>query len=265
MAFDVEVYSEGKLYTGSGWVYSADKTYKLDQYLPEGNYTFRVKIINSLGVESGWSEYPYNQEFPDLNDPSFELENTEEGVMVSIGNDPTFEKYYVLRNGELIGSLTNSSTLLDIYAAGVTEYTVIGVTSSDESAFLKKVIDHKVRRTSIKLEDGTTIDASHRWNVRLSPAKTVNPEFGLYSYIGASRPEIITSKMRDIRYAFGFYDRDRIAETLIGQPLFYSDIFGNADWVQITAISRNEFLFGNETTLELTVVQHSEDLDYDNT
>lgn len=264
VAYEVKVESSTEIEVyNSGQVYSGNQFHKLDEYLSDGLYTFSVRIISTLGLTSEWAVSNYTQSFPDLSLPVFTLENTDDGVLITIESNLDFVKYYVLRNGELIGSTT--ATFTDLFVAGFTEYTVIGVTSSDESAFVTQSINHKVRKTSIKLEDGTTIDASHRWNARLSPAKTVNPEFGLYSYIGASRPEIITSKMRDIRYAFGFYDRDRIAETLIGQPLFYSDIFGNADWVQITAISRTDMWYGNETTLELTAVQHSEDIDYDNT
>lgn len=262
IAYEVKVEDEsGNTVYNSGQIYSGNQSHKVEEYLPEGSYTFYVRIVSVLGLASDWAETNYTQSFPSLTPPVFSLESTADGVQISIETSAQYIKYYILRNGELIGSTTGTFT--DQFTAGETEYTVIGVTANDESAFATQSINHRVTTTTLKLEDGTVINASRRWNQRISPAKSVEPEFGLFSYIGASRPEIITSKMRNIRYGFGFHDVNRTAETLIGQPLFYSDIFGNADWVQITAISRTDVWYGNETTLELTVVLHEEGAEYD--
>lgn len=261
IAYEVKVEgeSDNTVYT-SGQIYSGNQSHKVEEYLPEGSYTFYVRIVSVLGLASDWATTNYTQSF-DLSAPVFTLTDVPDGVQIAVEASAQFTKYYILRNGELIGSTTGTFT--DQFSAGEVVYTVIGVTANDESAFATQTINHRVLTTTLKMEDGTVINASRRWNQRISPTKSVEPEFGLFSYIGASRPEIITSKMRNVRYGFGFHDVNRIAETLIGQPLFYSDIFGNADWVQITAISRTDVWYGNETTLELTVVLHDEDIDYD--
>lgn len=261
IAYEVKVEGENdNTVYNSGQIYSGNQSHKVEEYLPEGSYTFYVRIVSVLGLASDWAETNYTQSF-DLSAPVFTLTDVPDGVQIAVEASAQFTKYYILRNGELIGSTTGTFT--DQFAAGEVVYTVIGVTANDESAFATQTINHTVLTTTLKMEDGTVINASRRWNQRISPTKSVEPEFGLFSYIGASRPEIITSKMRKVRYGFGFHDVNRIAETLIGQPLFYSDIFGNADWVQITAISRTDVWYGNETTLELTVVLHEEGAEYD--
>lgn len=260
IAYQVEVYENDVLVYNSGEVYSADQSHNLKHFLPDGAYEFRVKIFNTLGMSSPWSSDDYQQSFSGLPDIVFTAEPEDDGVVITLTPDATYSHYYLQRNGTIIAELTES-TYLDRFAGGVEVYTIIGVTATEASAFASQTVEYMPTNTTIKTEDGRTIDASKRWTQRIVASKAVTPEVGVFSYIGASRPEVIASKMRTIRYTFGFFDQDRIAEDLLGTDVFYSDIYGNAEWCRITAVTRTEAWYGNETALELTGVLHDEEID----
>jgi hypothetical protein len=260
IAYQVTVSQNGSLVYDSGQVYSADQNHQIRKFLPDGTYTISVRIINIFGMPSSWSETEYLQSFSGLPVPVFTATNNPDGVLITITRNAAFSTYYLQRDGKTIAEVTESS-YLDRFAAGVVTYTMIGVNAAGAAAFASQTVNRIVTTTSIRTEDGQVIDCSRRWADRINPQKTISPEFGLFSYIGANRPAIISSKLRDIRFSFGFADHDRIAESLIGKDLFYSDVFGNAEWTQITAISRSDAWYGNETVLELTAILHDEEIE----
>lgn len=260
IAFQVEVYEDDTLVYNSGEIYSADQSHKIRQFLPDGSYVFRVKILNTFGMSSPWSSADYQQSFSGLPEIVFTAEPAPGGVLITLTPDAAFSRYFLQKNGKTIAELTES-TYLDRFVSGTIIYTIVGLTATEAAAFASQEVLYEVTSTTIKTEDGQTIDCSKRWIQRINPQKSVSPEFGLFSYLGASRPVIITSKQRDIRFSFAFADHDRIAESLIGKDLYYSDIFGNAEWTQITAISRSDVWYGDETVLELTAILHDEEIE----
>ncbi len=258
IAFQVQVLDGIVVAYDSGTVYSGAQQYTLKQFLPDGSYLFRVKIFNSLGYASGWAEMAYDQSFPGLPEITLNAEANSNGVFLSFEPDQAYEDYYLQRNGILIAKVTG--TYLDKFPRANNLYTLIAVTSQGAAKFSDVLISFKPEITSIKTTDGEQIDASKRWAARVSPSKTIGPEYGSFNYIGADRPEIMVSKMKNIRYSFGFYDEQRLAESLIGIPVFYSDIFGNAEWCMITSVARGDAWYGNETTVELTAILYDEEI-----
>lgn len=260
IAFQVQALRDSEVYYDSGVIYSGAQSYQTKKFIPDGSYVFRVRVYNSYGYSSPWSSINYNQDSSSLPDVSLTALNQPEGVIISFTPVATYSSYYLMRNGILIAEV-NGASYTDQFPSVENVYTLIAVTSSGTAKFIERVVDYLPEETSIKTADGTKLEASRRWTQRIKPSKSVTPEFELYSFIGAERPEIVVSKMRNIRYSFGFYDELRIAETLIGRDLFYSDIFGNAEWCQITSITRSDEWFGNETVLELTAILHDEEIE----
>lgn len=259
VAFQAQALSNDEVVYDSGTIYSGAQQYQLEKFLPDGSYVFRVRIFNSLGYSSDWAEVNYDQAFPGLPDITLTAEGQADGIAVSFTPDVAYAAYYLERNGKVIAEVPGGS-YIDLFPGASNIYTLIAVTSEGYTKFSEKEISYIPETTTIKTADGRQIDASKRWTQRIAASKAVSPEVGVFSFIGASRPEVIASKMRTIRYTFGFYDQDRIAEDLIGQDIFYSDIYGNADWCQITAITRTDGWYGNETALELTAVLHDEEI-----
>lgn len=260
IAFQVQALRDSEVFYDSGVIYSGAQNYRTKTFIPDGSYIFRVRVYNSYGYSSEWSSINYEQDYSGLPTVPFSAETIPDGVILRITPNSAYANYYIMRNGTLI-ALMSGSSYTDRFPSAENVYTLIAATNSGRTKFEEIEVTYVPKSTSIKTADGTKLEASRRWTQRIKPSKSVTPEFELYSFIGAERPEIVVSKMRNIRYSFGFYDELRIAETLIGRDLFYSDIFGNAEWCQITSITRSDEWFGNETVLELTAVMHDEEIE----
>ena len=260
IAFQVQALRDSEVFYDSGVIYSGAQSYQTKTFIPDGSYLFRVRVYNSYGYSSEWSSINYNQDSSSLPTVPFSSAIIPEGVNLTITPNSAYANYYLMRNGTMIAKL-NGSAFIDEFPSAENVYTLIAVTSAGLAKFEEIEVKYLPSSTLIKTADGAKIEASRRWTQRIKPSKSVSPEFELYSFIGANRPEIVVSKMRNIRYSFGFFDEHRIAETLIGRDLFYSDIFGNAEWCQITSITRSDEWFGNETVLELTAVLHDEEIE----
>ena len=260
VAFQVQALSNDEVVYDSGTIYSGAQQYQLEKFLPDGSYVFRVRIFNSLGYSSDWAEVNYDQAFPGLPDITLTAEGQADGVAVSFTPDIAYAAYYLERNGKLITEVPGGS-YVDLFPGASNIYTLIAVTSEGYTKFSETEISYIPEKTTIKTADGRQIDASKRWTSRIKPFKQITPEFELYSFIGADRPEIVVSKMRNTRYSFAFHDANRIAENLIGRDVFFSDNFGNAEWCQVTSVTRSDEWFGNETVLELTAILHDEEIE----
>ena len=260
IAFQVQAVRDSEVFYDSGVIYSGAQNYQTKKFISDGSYVFRVRVYNSYGYSSAWSEIIYNQDSSSLPAVPISAVTIPEGVNLTITPNSAYANYYLMRNGTMIAKL-NGSAFIDEFPSAENVYTLIASTSAGLAKFEEIEVKYLPSSTSIKTADGAKIEASRRWKERIKPSKSVTPEFELYPFIGAERPEIVVSKMRNIRYSFGFYDDLRIAETLIGRDLFYSDIFGNAEWCQITSITRSDEWFGNETVLELTAILHDEEIE----
>lgn len=260
IAFQVQALRDSEVFYDSGVIYSGAQNYRTKTFIPDGSYVFRVRVYNSYGYSSEWSSINYEQDFSGLPEIPFSASVQPNGVDLTIVPSATYANYYLMRNGVMIAAMDGSS-YTDLFPAAENVYTLIAVTSAGMSKFHELTIRYIPPATSIKTEDGTKIDASKRWTSRIKPSKQITPEFELYSFIGADRPEIVVSKMRNTRYSFAFHDANRIAENLIGRDVFYSDIFGNAEWCQVTSVTRSDEWYGNETAVELTAVMHNEEIE----
>ena len=93
------------------------------------SYVVRVRIYNALGEVSEWAETGYQQ--PSVADVVFTVEG-EDGATIIVEPDVAFVKYYLLRDGKPISEIQGGS-YTDNYAVGQVSYSVVGVTSDDQS------------------------------------------------------------------------------------------------------------------------------------
>ena len=245
----------------SGIVYGEETNYLVNQYLRNGNYTVKVAIINSLGLMSSFGEYSFvqsnNVEGPDV----VFSEAPQVGVYIAIADNPSFVKYYILRNGKLIKKTTGS--FVDLFANGEIEYTVIGVTADDMAGFTSEVVSRVCDGIYLIEENGTIHDASERWNELNEVKRTDEPSYGAHDYLGASRPDHNFSKLEYARISVGFWDKDNSARNLLRKDVFYADMYGNGLWMVVSGISRTDAWIGNDTVLALDASEHSAGVTYD--
>ena len=258
----VEKTATGDVVYNSGDVYSSSTQYLINDYLPNGEYTVRVKIINMYGKESPYASAEFSQTSGTLS-PTLRLDyNESNGQVLITASDPDAIKFYLKRNGVLIAQFTGG-TYFDYFANGHTEYELISVDENDNFGTVTGTIDVQIDSAKIILPDGSSISVSDRWNDLFSSGITEERRYQANEFLGASVPSHTFAKMRIKRYTFIFDDKDRIAPDLLGQVVFYADKFGNGDWVVPVGYTRTDYWYGNGTTMQLELTEHSEVISYE--
>ncbi|MBR2775797.1 MAG: hypothetical protein IKD75_01600 [Prevotella sp.] len=260
IAYQVQILLNGELIEDSGAVYSGESSYRAMEYLPDDTYTIKVRVYNQHGKVSDWAESEYT-EAGGVTPPVFTVTSTDDGALIEITTDPSVSTYYIKRNGVLIGKASNGR-YVDRFASGPTTYTVVAVTSEDYDAMSTQTVNIEVESNMLITESGKVFEVNHRLGSPVGVSKQVNAVFDTAEFIGASTPEHVFAKMRETRYSVVFKDYVD-AESLLGQTVFYADMYGNGDWCAVVSVGRVESRYGNETTAELQVTRHTETAVYD--
>lgn len=251
--------STGQSVYDSGDVYGTESFALVNTYLPNGNYTIRVKISNIYGKESSWASTNYNQR-AELPAFQYSAVYTNNAVSINIASDE-FESFYLLRNGELVAHF-EETTYTDLFASGETNYKLIAVNSEDNFAQVTFTINASVPFARLITPDGQVLMVSERWDNFNNVEQSENSRYSANEYLGASTPEHLFSKMRVKRFTRAFYDPNRIARQLLGTVAFYADEYGNGDWVAITSYTRADSWLGDDTKIEMEVTTRKEDVTY---
>lgn len=255
----------------SGAVYSTEMSHFVNQYFDDTkSYTVRLRIYNALGEISDWVSTGYQQ--PMVLDVVFTVENkVDGGALITIFPDPDelFTKYFVLRNNKVIGQVDSSYTYVDKYAVGLTNYSVVGVTSEEQSDIKTNGLDVKYRRATIVTLDGQAIEINKRMNEAYSVDTSISTNINKVEFIGDSKPTHYPNALRLKTFSVSFFDDNNYAEALVGNVVFYADNFGNGDFCMVTEYSKSDSFvrdnrgnYGNETQLTLEVTNYEDSIEY---
>ena len=257
----VEDMTTGAIIHDSGDVYSSNTQYLINDYLPNGGYTVKVKIINIYGKESPYASAQFTQSSGTLS-PTINVEyNEASGQVLITASDAEATGFYLKRNGELIAQFSGG-TYFDYFASGPTEYELISVDANDNFGTASGTIDVHVRSARIIRKNGQIIDVSERWNGMFTAEMAEERRYQANEFLGASMPSHTFAKMRTKRYTFVFDDKDRLASGLLGEVVFYADQFGNGDWVVPVGFTRTDHWFGGDTSMQLELTEHDEGISY---
>ena len=256
IAYTVKVYDGDNLVYDSGAQYSTIKTHLINEYLPNGAYTIKVSVINSLGQASPEASQVYNI----TSVGNIDLTYTAEDTITLYYDDTGYSRFYILRNGEIIG-VTEESPYNDIYANGTNVYTVIGVKSDDSYDIGTIETDNLVKYTRLVDLEGNIFDISHRFNERIGIGRTDEADADTALFLGAVRPSHTFGKGRVRRYTVMFaYDGDYTQ--FMAKVVRFMDVYGNSDYVVIPNISASFRYYGNELTANLEVTNYNTGITY---
>lgn len=256
-AYEVEVYEGDTRVYDSTVVYTADTTHLINEYLPNGTYTIKVKIINIYGHTSDYSTTVYSI----ANVGSINVTGSYENGTATLTYAGNYVLYYIQRDGVTIAK-TTATTYNDLYMNGTAQYTVIGVNSDDSYAIGTATVTGTVPFTRFVDLDGNVYDISKRWLQRIGVQVSNEAEYDTALYLGAKRPAHTFGTGRIRRYAIAFtYEGDYTV--FMGKVLRYMDIYGNADYVVVPNINEVEARYGNELTASLEVTDYDEGITYD--
>lgn len=256
-AYEVEVYNGDTRVYDSTVVYTADTTHLINEYLPNGMYTIKVKTINIYGHESDYSTTVYSI----ANVGGINVTGSYENGTATLTYAGNYVLYYIQRDGVTIAK-TTATTYNDLYMNGTAQYTVIGVNNDDSYAIGTATVSGTVPFTRFVDLDGNVYDISKRWLQRIGVQVSTEAEYDTALYLGAKRPAHTFGTGRIRRYAIAFtYEGDYTV--FIGKVLRYMDIYGNADFVVVPNINEVEAMYGNELTASLEVTDYDEGITYD--
>lgn len=248
MAYQVQVVSNNEIIIDSGYVYSSDTNYKVLEYLEDGIYTFKVRIMNQYGV-SNWATIDYSQNYG-LIAPEYTVENTDEGVHITIAENNDYQKYYLRRNGDLIGKF-DGREYTDRFAIGEIDYEIIFVTGDDTAVKVQFKHIYKSEHTMLVGKDGTVYAIHKRWNDEIIPQSTREIENDYVYFLGEKKPQINVTRMRTNKYTVAVCELDFALDKLLGQTLFFKTPHGIGGWVVLLSTNRTDKWFGNDTVCNL--------------
>lgn len=267
-AYQVQFLQNEAVVYDSGAVYTSETSHFVNQYFNDTqSYVVRVRIYNGLGEVSDWVQAGYQQ--PSTTDVNFTITaNDDGGAIINITPSEDHVKYYILRNNKLIGEATNN-TYTDKYAVGMTNYSVVGVTSADQSDIQTQGFNIVYPHATLIASDGQQFLVNKRVNNAYEIQTSNSAEIDKANFIGDKLPTHYPSDMRLKSFTISMFDDQGIAESLLGTLVFYADNFKNGGWCIVTAydksdnfIKNGQGVYANEVSLKLEVTNYDDSIEY---
>ena len=267
-AYQVQFLLGNTVVYDSGAVYTSEKSHFANQYFYDTrSYVVKVRIYNALGEVSDWVETGYQQ--PAVSDVEFTVnENSDGGVTIEIIPDDDFTKYFILRNDKLIAQV-EGTLYTDNYAVGTTTYSVVGVTSEDQSDIQTQSLKLAYPCATLIAQNGQQFRINKRVDSAYEIETNNQTDINKAKFIGDGLPTHYPSNMRLKTFNISFFDEQGISESLLGTLVFYADNFGNGGWCMVTAydkadnfIKNGQGIYANEVTLTLEVTNYDDSIEY---
>lgn len=127
----LDVLKDNIIVYSTDWQNGLVTEHKVLEYLPNGAYTIRVKIINQFSLESDYGSKQITINASEATIITLKTMAFENSITLTWDNvNNAFDKFYIIRNEEVIAS-TTGTTYTDYTAFKECIYTVRGVTTTD--------------------------------------------------------------------------------------------------------------------------------------
>ena len=234
----------------------AETTYTLPLYLETGNYTAKLKTFTSQMLESNEASKEFSIR-PGQGTVTVNAEHKEDGTHLTITSS-SFTKYYILRDGKLIG-VSYGGEYIDRYCSiGIVNYTIKGINLDKSYVDAKVSVDCTHAKTAVIDRNGIIYNINRSIDKPLQINRTTDHEFAAVTYLGYESPTYYmgTGIKRE-------WNIDCIQKVPLGAPLFYRNPFGDCTWV----IATNEKVKYNwhgfhEYSYTITEIDYTDEVDY---
>ena len=267
-AYQVQFLLGDSVVYDSGAVYTSETSHFVNQYFnDERSYIVRLRIYNALGEVTDWISTGYQQ--PSVTNVVFTVDALEDGgAIIYVVPDVAFTKYYLLRNNELIAEITGDS-YVDPYAVGITNYSVVGVTSEDQSDIQTSGARIRYPYATIIAQNGQRIAINKRVDAAYEIQTNNEADVNKVNFIGDKFPTHYPSDLRLKSFTATMFDDQGILEDILGTLVYYADNFGNGGWCIVTAydktdsyIQNSQGAYANEVSLTLEVTNYDDSIEY---
>ena len=252
----------------SGAVYTSETSHFVNQYFDDTrSYVVKVRVYNALGEVSDWIESGYQQ--PSVTDVEFTITANEGGgAVITITPSNEFVKYYILRNNKLIAEAVGN-TYTDNNAVGLTNYSVVGVTSADQSDIQTMGFRVLYPHATLIAKNGQKFQINKRVDNAYKIQTSNQADINKANFLGDEYPTHYPSEMRLKSFSVSMFDDQGIAEGLLGTLVFYADNFDNGGYCIVTAydkadnfVKNGQGIYANEVSLTLEVTNYDDSIEY---
>lgn len=261
--------STGAVIFDTGATYGAAKSYQSPEFLPNGNYTVTLTVVNQYGISSDPAVAGFSLSLPALTPPTAEANASGESVVITASTDG-FETMYVLRNGIPIGVM-NGGEFTDFSALGVNLYTVRGVTADGNFADSEPVAAQVEVKGTVLTSTEDPQQMIRLW-LRKGADTVRDSSLTLTSasthYAGRSLPVVEFSEFVDenLQFAFSFVERSKIqslsALIKAGKTLLYRDHAGDRFFITVSSVRFDRDHIAQDFTISAQKVDYVEKISY---
>lgn len=240
----------------SGEVYTSDKFCFVNEYIPNGVYLVKIRIINEYGKSSDWLEFEYSQNM-NVQKPIATITNTENGAFIYISKNYVFSKYYIYRDDICIAK--TSEAYLDRFVNGKSIYLIRGITSDDTFSDLILQNDFKSDKSKLISLNGDVYDLSFRLSTKPIHNVQISRDVATLNYLGREKPVhnegTIKYKTFSVQCITDFNN--------LGVTMFYRNVFGDLGFVKCNQISKTNNDIEKDVQLTLEETDYDEEIEYD--
>ncbi len=263
--YELEILKDDEVIFDSGSIPStSDRSFKLENYLPDGNYKAKLRIYNEYNLFSPWAERNFTISTVKPQKPIIEVFNGEYSVTIKVSN--TSARTLVYRDNILIGEV-EGDTFVDYTGENKKEYQYFARTIDVNENFSDsdiKLARCKFSGNTLALADRPEDFVKLRYGYNERPKKTNS--FGvngnLVYYDGRKYPVVEYSEFEDRVKTLTFVVRtleevERIEEMMAQRKTFlYRDNKGKNIYGTILNIGYEEVLLGYEINLTITKIDY---------
>lgn len=264
----LDVLKNGVVVYTTDWQNGLFTEHKVMDYLENGIYTVRVKVMNQYSLESDYGSKQITINTIENTPIVLNSKLIENGVYLWWDNqDYTFDTYYLIRNDVVIAKI-NDTIYYDYTAHGECTYVIRGINASDvykdsNSVIVNVSIHGGLIATIDRLDDMMNIGisrSSHRFD------GNIDISHSLVHLTGRELPVGVFGEHRSGIYNLKFSTRDNLFRFL--EMCYKRQVFCYRDKRQILylTIPNPQYSvdkFGMEYTIQANEVDYSEVIDYD--
>ena len=239
----------------SGWVFSANKSYFLNEYLADGTYEIKVRVTNGIGLFSEWATMTYSQTGR-VAGPSASIEMKEGYNEITISG--SFDRYYIIRNGVVIAE-TDAGTYSDYFCNDVDDYVIRGVNADDTFGDSVLTGRYICRKPALIDTENTILYVNERLDEEPQISSSDTLEVAAVKYLGRTKPVHHIGQLITRTWSVSCS-----RQPVPGKIYFYRNFRGDKAWVicsnvqsSLNSIGVHEYQF----TLEET--DYKEAVDYE--
>lgn len=209
----LEVLQNDKIIWSTGWVNGLITRQKILNYLPNGEYTIRLKIKNEFRLESDYGIKTITINTLEISSIDLTYKVIHNAITLTWNNpDDIFKKFYVIRNGMAIAYVKTDTEYIDYTCNGESTYIIRGITDNDiyidsNSVTEKMLIKNSVVATLDRLDDMINVGISRN---EYSFSGSIELEHTLIHLTGRENPVAVFGEHSTNGYSFKFSTKDKL-------------------------------------------------------